>query len=91
MKKKQINPRIPARDFERLQQKADELGTSVTDVACKILQNSVEQIELAELLTVMERRLVNCVFNICCAIADLDSLERQEAKDKFTKLNRGSR
>jgi hypothetical protein len=65
---------------------AAQAGTTLSDIARERIRVSEKQIDLATQLSQLERRLLQKVFQICSAVANLDEDEKREAVQVINRM-----
>jgi uncharacterized protein (DUF1778 family) len=82
----QVSIRLGFSEHRDLMSAAAQAGTTLSDVARERIRLSAKQIELSAQLSQLEKRLLQKVFDICCAVANLDDVEKREAALSVNKM-----
>jgi hypothetical protein len=82
----QVSIRISLSEHRDLLIAAEKMGTTLSDIARQRIRMSAKQIELSSQLSQLEKRLLQKVFDICCAVANLDDDEKREAAQSVNQM-----
>lgn len=82
----QVSVRLGLSEHRDLMQTAEQAGTTLSDIARERIRLSAKQIELSSQLSQLEKRLLQKVFDICCAVANLDDDEKREAAQSVNRM-----
>jgi hypothetical protein len=82
----QFSIRLGLSEHRDLMHVAEQSGTTLSDIARERIRLSAKQIELSSQLSQLEKRLLQKVFDICCAVANLDEGEKREAAKAVNQM-----
>lgn len=82
----QVSIRLGLNEHRDLMHAAEQSGTTLSDIARERIRLSAKQIELSSQLSQLEKRLLQKVFDICCAVANLDDAEKREAAQAVNRI-----
>lgn len=82
----QVSVRLGLSEHRDLMQTAEQAGTTLSDIARERIRFSAKQIALSSQLSQLEKRLLQKVFDICCAVANLDDDEKREAAQSVNRM-----
>jgi uncharacterized protein (DUF1778 family) len=82
----QVSIRLGLSEYRDLMHAAELAGTTLSDIARERIRLSAKQIELASQLSQLEKRLLQKVFDICCAVANLDEAEKRDAVQSVNRM-----
>ena len=82
----QVSIRLGLSEHRDLMHAAEQAGTTLSDIARERIRLSAKQIELSSQLSQLEKRLSQKVFDICCAVANLDDDEKREAAQTVNRM-----
>jgi hypothetical protein len=82
----QVSIRLSLSEHRDLIDVADKAGTTLSDIARERIRLSAKQIELSSELSKLEKRLLQKVFDICCAVANLDDDEKSDAVQSVNRM-----
>lgn len=85
-KTSQVSIRLSLSEHRDLMYAAEQAGTTLSDIARERIRLSAKQIELSSQLSQLEKRLLQKVFDICCAVANLDEVEKREAAKTVNQM-----
>jgi uncharacterized protein (DUF1778 family) len=83
----QVSIRLGFSEHRDLMSAAARAGTTLSDVARERIRLSAKQVELSSQLSQLEKRLLQKVFDICCAVANLDDDEKREAAQSVNQMS----
>lgn len=86
----QVSIRLGLSEHRDLRMSAEHAGTTLSDIARERIRLSTKQIELSAQLSQLEKRLSQKMFDICCAVANLNEDEKRDAA-KSVNRNRAQR
>jgi hypothetical protein len=82
----QVSIRLGLGEHRDLMNAAEKEGTTLSSIARERIRLSEKQIELSDQLTQLEKRILQRVFDICCAVANLDEDEKREAAQSVNRM-----
>jgi hypothetical protein len=82
----QVSIRLGLSEHRDLMYAAEQAGTTLSDIARERIRLSTKQVELSSQLSQLEKRLLQKVFDICCAVANLDDDEKREAAQAVNRI-----
>ena len=84
--KRAVTARFSKEEYLRLQQEAENKGTTITDVVRMSWSAYQEETKIKEYLFLFERRQKIAFFKMLCAVAGLKSAETKEVINKLKEM-----
>lgn len=82
---KAVTARFPAQEYYRLQQEAENRGSTIADVIRDCWQQRLHQQHIEQHLMRLEQRLYKAQFEMLCEIINLPSGEREQARQALRR------
>lgn len=84
-----VTTRFSTGDYAKILELAEEKGTTVAGIVRFAWASFIQRVDFDDSLILLERRLTNKVFDICCSVNGLNEDERKEALDDLEKALSG--